>query len=31
MLVSLPDDEAQKKTIMDYLNAIEGVDAEEVQ
>ena len=31
MLVSLPDDEAQKKTIMDYLNAIDGVDAEEVQ
>ena len=31
MLVSLPDDEAQKKTIMDYLNAIEGVTAEEVQ
>ena len=31
MLVSLPDDEVQKKTIMDYLNAIEGVDAEEVQ
>ena len=31
MLVSLPDDEAQKKTIMDYLNAIDGVTAEEVQ
>ena len=31
MLVSLPDDEAQKKTIMDYLNAIDGVSAEEVQ
>ena len=31
MLVSLPDDENQKKTIMDYLNAIEGVTAEEVQ
>ena len=31
MLVSLPDDEAMKKTIMDYLNAIDGVDAEEVQ
>ena len=31
MLVSLPDDEAQKKIIMDYLNAIDGVAAEEVQ
>ena len=31
MLVSLPDDLAQKKTIMDYLNAIDGVTAEEVQ
>ena len=31
MLVSLPDDEVRKKTIMDYLNAIDGVDAEEVQ
>ena len=31
MLVSLPDDEAQKNTIMDYLNAIDGVTAEEVQ
>ena len=31
MLVSLPDDEAQKKSIMDYLNAIDGVTAEEVQ
>ena len=31
MLVSLPDDPAQKKTIMDYLNAIDGVTAEEVQ
>ena len=31
MLVSLPDDTAQKKTIMNYLNAIEGVTAEEVQ
>ena len=31
MLVSLPDDEAKKKTIMDYLNAIDGVSAEEVQ
>ena len=31
MLVSLPDDEYKKKTIMDYLNAIEGVNAEEVQ
>ena len=31
MLVSLPDDEVKKKTIMDYLNAIDGVDAEEVQ
>ena len=31
MLVSLPDDEAKKKTIMDYLNAIDGVTAEEVQ
>ena len=31
MLVSLPDDEAQKKIIMDYLNAIDGVTAEEVQ
>ena len=31
MLVSLPDDEAKKKIIMDYLNAIDGVDAEEVQ
>ena len=31
MLVSLPDEEDKKKTIMDYLNAIEGVTAEEVQ
>ena len=31
MLVSLPDDEAKKTIIMDYLNAIDGVDAEEVQ
>ena len=31
MLVSLPDDETKKKTIMDYLNAIDGVSAEEVQ
>ena len=31
MLVSLPDDEAKKRTIMDYLNAIDGVTAEEVQ
>ena len=31
MLVSLPDDEDKKKIIMDYLNAIEGVNAEEVQ
>ena len=31
MLVSLPDDETKKKTIMDYLNAIDGVAAEEVQ
>ena len=31
MLVSLPDDEVQKKTIMDYLGAIDGVAAEEVQ
>ena len=31
MLVSLPDDETKKKTIMDYLNAIDGVTAEEVQ
>ena len=31
MLVSLPDDEAQKRKIMDYLNAHPGVTAEEVQ
>ena len=31
MLVSLPDDPTQKQTIMDYLNAIDGVTAEEVQ
>ena len=31
MLVSLPEDETKKKTIMDYLNAIDGVTAEEVQ
>ena len=31
MLVSLPDEEDKKKTIMDYLNAIDGVTAEEVQ
>ena len=31
MLVSLPDEEDRKKTILDYLNAIDGVTAEEVQ
>ena len=31
MLVSLPDDDARKQTVMDYLNAIPGVTAEEVQ
>ena len=31
MLVSLPDEEDKKKTIMDYLNALDGVTAEEVQ
>ena len=31
MLVSLPEDEGKKKTVMDYLNAIQGVTAEEVQ
>ena len=31
MLVSLPDEEDKKKIIMDYLNAIDGVTAEEVQ
>ena len=31
MLVSLPDEDDKKKTIMDYLNAIDGVTAEEVQ
>ena len=31
MLVSLPDEEDKKKIIMDYLNAIDGVSAEEVQ
>ena len=31
MLVSLPDEDVKKKIIMDYLNAIDGVTAEEVQ
>ena len=31
MLVSLPDEEDRKKSIMDYLNALDGVTAEEVQ
>ena len=31
MLVSLPDADDKKKIIMDYLNAIDGVTAEEVQ
>ena len=31
MLVSLPEDPAQKRRIMDYLGALEGVSAEEVQ
>ena len=31
MLVSLPDQDDKKKIIMDYLNAIDGVTAEEVQ
>lgn len=31
MLVSLPEDAAQKKQVLDYLNAYPGVTAEEVQ
>ena len=31
MLVSLPEDIARKQKIMDYLNALDGVTAEEVQ
>ena len=31
MLVSLPEDPAQKQKVMDYLNSHPGVDAEEVQ
>ena len=31
MLVSLPEDPARKQKIMDYLNALDGVTAEEVQ
>ena len=31
MLVSLPDDEEQKRKVMEYLNADPGVTAEEVQ
>ena len=31
MLVSLPDDLQQKQRVMNYLNAIDGVTAEEVQ
>ena len=30
MLISLPQDEDRKKTILDYLNAFDGVTAEEV-
>ena len=31
MLVSLPEDTARRQKIMDYLNALDGVTAEEVQ
>ena len=31
MLISLPEELAQKRKVMDYLNALEGVRAEEVQ
>jgi hypothetical protein len=31
MLVSLPEDTQQRRKVMDYLNAFEGVTAEEVQ
>ena len=31
MLISLPEDVVAKKTILDYLNAFEGVTAEEVR
>ena len=31
MLISLPEDLATKRKVMDYLNALEGVRAEEVQ
>ena len=31
MLVSLPEDLTLRRKIMDYLNAFEGVTAEEVQ
>ena len=31
MLISLPEDPEQKKRIFDYLNAFDGVTAEEVQ
>lgn len=31
MLVSLPEDPARKQKVMDYLNALDGVTAEEVQ
>ena len=30
MLISLPEDVAQRKIVLDYLNAHEGVSAEEV-
>ena len=31
MLISLPEDLATKRKVMDYLNALEGVHTEEVQ
>jgi D-methionine transport system ATP-binding protein len=31
MLVSLPEDLAERRRVMDYLNAFDGVTAEEVQ
>ena len=31
MLISLPEDLAQRRKVLDYLNQFEGVSAEEVQ
>jgi hypothetical protein len=31
MLVSLPEELGERRKVMDYLNAFEGVTAEEVQ